>query len=135
MATKATNKIIRKKVEIKLAYTSSKGSEPESRKFVGHVIEPKDLEELTVFVDKEKRFNFDLDEMVETGRQVIYLQGSRKSYLELGRFFIGMAQFNTPDRNHYQYLNGFGQKEGFSPVELQVNIYGDKPVKLKTIKE
>ena len=128
-------KLLKKWVKIQIRFFPSHHSEPNKGWFDGGIDKPKNRNELTIFVEKEKRYNFDLDEMTETGREVIYFQGSRKSYLELGKFFIGMAQFETPDTHHYQYLNGFGQKEGFSPIELQVNIYGDKPVKLKTIKE
>ena len=112
-----------KKIKVEVSLSYSKGeSDPSRGYFEEGVSDPDCLDELAVWVDEEERFDFDSDVFKKTGRLQVFFAGSRRSFFELGKYFIGMSKFPADNTNYHDHIDGLMDVTGKTAVELIVRL-------------
>jgi hypothetical protein len=109
------------KVEVNLSYGKGK-SDPSGGYFEEGVPDPDCLGELAVWVDEEERFDFDSDVFEKTGRLQVFFAGSRRSFFELGKYFIAMSKFPADNPDYHDHIDGLMDVTGEAAVELIVRL-------------
>ena len=117
----------KKSVEIKLVldYMSGK-SDPSAGYFEEGVPSPGFLDELAVWIDEEESFDFDADAFKKSGRLQVFFAGSKRSFFELGKYFIAMAQFPAENPKYHDHLDGLMKVNDKKPVEMIVRLPTEK---------
>lgn len=114
-------KTVTVKLSVELNYLSG-DSLPGEGYFEEGVSDPDFMNELAVWVDEEEKFDFEADEFKSTGRLQVFFAGSKRSFFELGRYFLAMSRFEAENPNYHDHLDGLADVEGRQSVELIVRL-------------
>lgn len=109
------------RLELELEYFSDK-SDPATGYFEEGVPDPEFLDELAVWVDEEEQFDFEPDDFKKSGKLQVFFAGSRRSFFELGRYFLAMSKFQAENPNYHDHLDGLMAVDERKPVELIVRL-------------
>jgi hypothetical protein len=109
------------RLELDLRYIAGQ-SDPAAGYFEEGVPDPEFLNELAVWVDEEEQFDFEVDGFKRSGKMQVFFAGSRRSFFELGRYFIAMSKFSAENSKYHDHLDGLMEVDGRAPVEMIVRL-------------
>ena len=111
-----------KKIDLILSYTIGKESR-EDGYFEGGVQDPSYSDEILLWVEEDEKFDFDKDAFVRTNKYQVNLCGTERSLFELGRYLIGLSQYETENNNYHDHFDEISSPDGKKPCNLIIHSH------------
>lgn len=108
-----------KEITMKLQYYPSK-VDKENGIYMGGVVCPKFINELTIDVYDDYDFDTGNDEFIKNGLISIEISGTNRALKEFGKFLVNMATFNTKDEDYHEHIDNIYDSDGKTLVNLTV---------------
>lgn len=108
-----------KKIFLNLHYYKSK-TDIENGIYIGGVVDPKYLNELTIDVNDDYDFDMNSDQFIKNGLYSIEIIGSNRALKEFGKFLINMAMFKTQDNDYHEHIDLIRNNIGVPSVNLTI---------------